>query len=214
MLLDKTCTWIFFYLSFHFLTIFYIHSWFPFSFSSLFLCYLSAGGGWGENGGQLGFLFISYLHICIGRKGRKDTIVSGGDSKESWIGGRSGGKRRCISYFFFIYIGKISQTNTFLSASFLSKFSHFSHFGFSPFFSFPLHSRFFSLSFFFFTLTSLPYLTFSSRIPIIIVYVPAHSFIHSPIYPSNQPSTHSTFTDSALEISLTFTCYHNYFTLL
>lgn len=145
MLLDKTCTWIFFYLSFYFFLTIFLYSFvvsifLSFSFFVLFIgCRWVGGKRWGI---RLSFYFLfTYLYW---KKGRKDTIVFGGDSKESWLRGGGGVEGKGDVYLiFFIYIGKISQTNTFLSASFLSKFSHFSHFGFSPFFSFPLHSLFF-----------------------------------------------------------------------
>jgi len=146
MLLDKTCTWIFFTFRFTFSWLFfYIHSWFPFSFPSLFVLSIGrrqvGGKRWAI---RLSFYFLfTYLYW---KKGRKDTIVSGGDSKESWIGGGVEGKGD-VYLIFFIYIGKISQTTTFLSVYFLFKFPHFS-LRFSPFFGFSL-VFFLSLSFFF-----------------------------------------------------------------
>lgn len=109
----------------------------------LFFCviYRLAAGGEKTVGNWAFFLFLIYIFVLEEREERYSSLWRKIVKKVGW--GEEWGGKGDVYLIFFIYIGKISQTNTFLSASFLSKFSHFSHFGFSPFFSFPLHSLFF-----------------------------------------------------------------------
>jgi len=196
----------YFYLSFYsFLTIF-LYS-FVASISFFFFCYLLVGGGWGENGGQLGFLFYFLFTYLYWKEWREDTIASGGDSKESWLGEGKGD----VYLIFFLYIsGRYHKQTLSCRHIFCLNFPHFFTCRFS------LHSPvfpcmiFFPCFFFLLDWLALPY--------IFISYTHYHSvcpgpFIHPPIHLVIH-SLNLLTCIQYFEISLMFTCYHNYFTLL
>jgi len=152
--------------------------------------------GWRRVGGKrwgIGLSFYFLFTYLYWKKERKDTIVFGEDSKESWMGGRSGGKRRCISYFFLYISGRYHKQTLSCRHLFCLNF-HIFHLSVSPRASvFPCIVSFFSLSFLFFTLTTIARLTLHFHLvyPLsLCTSRPIHSFIHSFTHLSIHPIIH------------------------
>ena len=152
MLLDKTCTWIFFYLSFYFFLTIFLYSFvvsifLSFSFFVLFIgCRWVGGKRWGI---RLSFYFLfTYLYW---KKGRKDTIVSGGDSKESWLRGGEEWREKEMYILFFLYISGRYHKQTLSCRHLFCLNFHIFHISVSPHSSvFPCIVSFFPLLFIFY----------------------------------------------------------------